>query len=315
VGPAWGSALRAEIGRDPDVTLPAGESNKTLQVWAEAMDALLASDIRRDTSIVALGGGVVGDLAGFAASALVRGVPLIQVPTSLLAMVDSSVGGKTGVNHPRGKNLIGAFHAPSLVWVALSTLGTLPERERLAGRGEVLKTAVVLDALLLDVLEAHADALRAGDPGLTEYVVAACVRAKARVVTEDEHEHGVRRLLNAGHTVGHAIERAARYGTVLHGEAVAIGLVLEARWAAREGVCDPTLPDRIARVAGALGLPVRAPVGLDPVTLADAVAVDKKTTRDTLWLPVPVRAGLGTCVALPRARACELTLDACSEPG
>lgn len=298
VGPLWLPALHAHVA-GPVCTFEAGEASKTLDTWRRVVDALVAVGTRRDTPVVALGGGVVGDLAGFAAATVNRGVPFVQVPTTTLAMVDSSVGGKTGVNHLRGKNLVGAFHQPSAVWMSLETLDTLDPRERRAGLAEVLKTGAVLDPVLLDVLEAGAPLLAAGDRAATEHVVALAVRDKARVVAEDERETGLRRVLNAGHTVGHALERAATYGVLLHGEAVAIGLVAEARWAASQGLCEPAFPARLARIAAALGLPAEPPPGLDSETIRDAMAVDKKAARDILYLPVPVAAGRHAIVPLP----------------
>lgn len=305
VGPMWAAPLAAEIGRSPDVILPAGEECKTLATWSAAVDGLLGSGARRSTAVVALGGGVLGDLAGFAASAVHRGLPFAQVPTTLLAMLDASVGGKTGVNHALGKNLIGAVHQPFLVWAPLCTLATLPARERIAGLAEALKIGLMFDEVLLDALEAHASAIRDGDPGLLDHVIGACVRAKAKVVAQDEREAGPRALLNAGHTVGHALERAAHY-RLLHGEAVSVGLIRELRWAAEQGHCEPGLPSRAECLARAIGLPVAPPNTLDRATILDALAVDKKASRDILMLPVPVRAGSGLLVPLPIHRLGEL---------
>jgi shikimate kinase/3-dehydroquinate synthase len=301
VGPRWADALEAELGCSPDarIVFPAGEASKTVATWSTVVDALIATATTRTTGVVALGGGVVGDLAGFAAATVNRGVPFVQVPTTTLAMVDSSVGGKTAVNHARGKNLIGAFHQPRAVWMALDTLATLPVRHRRAGLAEILKAGAVLDTALLDVVDVGATLLRDGDPAALEHAIALGVRAKARVVAEDERERGLRMVLNAGHTVAHAIERAADYGTVLHGEAVAIGLVVETRWAERRGLCSPGLADRLADIATRLGLPVELPRDLDPVTLRDAMVVDKKATRDILSLPVATRAGAHQRVQIP----------------
>ncbi len=315
VADLWAEALENELGcgSAQRVVFPAGEANKTLQSWSSVVDALIGSGITRSTTVVALGGGVVGDLAGFAAATVNRGCPFVQVPTTTLAMIDSSVGGKTAVNHARGKNLVGAFHQPRAVWMALDTLGTLPDRERIAGLAEVLKAGAVLDPVLLDVVDAGADLLREGDVGALQHVIALGVRAKARVVAQDERERGLRMVLNAGHTVGHAIERAATYGTVLHGEAVAIGLEVETRWAEREGLCAPGLADRLADVAARLGLPDAVSVGLpdlDPVTLRDAMVVDKKASRDILSLPVATRAGEHRRVHIPLERVDELLPEA-----
>ncbi len=302
VAPLWAAHLvRALGGVQAEIVLPAGEVHKTLDVWAGLVGQLLAAAVDRHTPVIALGGGVIGDLVGFAAATTLRGLPLVQVPTTLLAMVDSSVGGKTAVNHPLGKNLIGAFHQPSLVWASLHTLSTLPEGERLAGLGEVVKTALIEGEDFLAELEAAAPALRAGDPAALAPVIARCVAAKARVVAADERESGVRAWLNAGHTVGHGLETALGHGVLRHGEAVALGLVAEARWAVRAGVClDLGLPSRLEALHAALGLPVRAPP-FDRAAALAAMRLDKKSDRGTLALPVPSRAGKIELAEVPLA--------------
>ncbi len=291
VGQLWAEAVCEALGGAPEVIpVPAGEAAKTPEVWLQLVERLLAVPVHRRTAVLALGGGAVGDLAGFAAACTLRGLPLVQLPTTLLAMVDSSVGGKTAVNATRGKNLIGAFHQPSLVWAALPTLETLPDEEWTSGLGEVLKTALVGDAALFEQLS------RDVDPG---EVVARCVAVKARIVAEDEREGGVRALLNAGHTVGHALETALGHGRLRHGHAVAIGLVAEAAYAVAAGVCEqPELPARIASRARALGLPVEMPEGVDDGALIEAVRLDKKGSTDRLRLPLPVRAGVYTFVPM-----------------
>lgn len=308
VEPLWAEALRAAL---PDhalstVVLPAGEAHKTVDTWATCVDALLRAGVDRRTPVLALGGGVLGDVAGFAASAALRGVPLVQLPTTLLAMVDSSVGGKTGVNHPLGKNLVGAFHQPRLVWAALDTLTTLDPAERVAGLGEVVKTALIGDADLLDRLERDAAALRRGDPHALAPVVARCVQIKAEVVGRDEREGGWRAVLNAGHTVGHAYEQAMGFGALRHGEAVALGLVAETAWAARRGLCeDAALPARLARILAALGLPT-SPPPVSEERLLEAMTVDKKAVADRLVVPVPARAGRMVLHDLPLRDLAEL---------
>lgn len=300
VGPRWAAAVRDGCpGIDlQEISLPVGEQHKTIATWAGLMDDLLGAGMRRGMPVLALGGGVVGDIAGFAAATVLRGVPVVQLPTSLLAMVDSSIGGKTGVNHPRGKNLVGAFHQPVLVWAALPTLGTLPGPERVAGYGEVLKTALVGDASLFERLERG--------PVPIEEVVARCVEVKARVVARDVHESGLRMILNAGHTVGHAIETALGHGRIAHGGAVAVGLVLEASYAVRAGICeDAGLPDRIGAVARRVGLPTTLPE-VDPARLLQAVTVDKKGSTDRLAVPLPVRAGVYKRVSLSWTEAANL---------
>ena len=302
VGPLWADRL----GLGPIVTLPSGEAHKSVATWASAVDAVLDEGIDRKTPIVALGGGVVGDLAGFVAASVLRGVPFVQVPTTLLAMVDSSVGGKVGVNHPRGKNLVGAFHQPRLVWAPLCTLATLPAEERVAGLGEVVKAALIADEDLLARLERDAEALAAGDVGALAPVVARCIAIKAAIVAQDEREGGVRAFLNAGHTVGHALEHATGYGTLRHGEAVALGLVAETRFAVRRGLCgDPGLPDRLVALLARLGLPT-IPPDVAPERLLAAMQLDKKTAGDTLVVPVPARAGRMVLFDLPASERREL---------
>lgn len=307
VAPLWAAAAVDALALPVvSVVLPAGEGNKTVSTWSTCVDALLAARVDRRTPVVALGGGVVGDVAGFAAASALRGVPLIQVPTTLLAMVDSSVGGKTGVNHPLGKNLIGAFHQPSLVWAALETLATLPARELRAGLAEVVKAALIADPALLAELEARVDALAAGDVSALAPIVSRCVRIKADVVAADERESGWRAVLNAGHTVGHGLEVTAGFGALLHGEAVAIGLVLETEWAVRVGHCgDRALPDRLRRLLAGLGLPI-APPELPRERVVDAMRLDKKAQGDMLIVPVPASIGQMRLIELPAERLPEL---------
>lgn len=280
VAPLWGEALGralALVGVDFDThTLSAGEPEKSLEAVAGIWDAVLAGGADRSTVVVALGGGVTGDLAGFAAATALRGLRVVQVPTTLLAMVDASVGGKTGFNHRLGKNLVGAFHQPSTVACDVDTLATLPPRERIAGLAEAVKIALTFDAELLDELEHHADALRAGDPGVTARVVAAAVALKAAVVVADEREGGVRRALNFGHTVGHAVERATDYTRFLHGEAVALGMVASLDRSVAVGTCTPALARRAVSLLQRLGLPTRLPPDVDRHAVRAALAHDKK---------------------------------------
>jgi shikimate kinase/3-dehydroquinate synthase len=238
VAARWGEAAAGWFRAGSPLVLRAGEEHKTVAAWAAAVDAILQQRPTRDTTVLALGGGVVGDLAGFAAATALRGLPVVQLPTTLLAMVDSSLGGKTAVDHPLGKNLVGAFHPPVAVGAWPGFLATLPPRELASGYAEVVKTALVGDPGLLAL---------AGELPL-EDVVRRCLAVKSALVARDPWDRGVRAWLNAGHTVGHAVERVAGYGAWTHGEAVSVGLVAEARWAVRAGVClDPTLPDRLAR--------------------------------------------------------------------
>lgn len=308
VAPLWLEALRAELAGLTllVIAFPHGEANKHQTTWWGIVDRLLTEGVDRSTPILALGGGVAGDMAGFAAASLLRGLTFVQVPTTLLAMVDSSVGGKTGFNHPRGKNLIGAFHQPSLVWAAMETLSTLPIREVRAGLAEVVKTALIGDAELLRRMEADVVRLARGDVDALAAVVERCVQIKAMVVGEDEREEGRRAVLNLGHTVGHAVEAAGGYGVLLHGEAVGIGLIAEAEWAVREGIClEGDLPERLRRLLAGLGLPTEVPA-TDRDALVAAMGVDKKRRGAKITLPVPVRSGEVTLVALPVERAAEL---------
>lgn len=261
--------------------IPDGEAHKTVQTWHMLVESLLRAGIDRKTPVIALGGGVTGDIVGFAAATALRGVPLVQVPTSLLAMVDSAVGGKTGVNSPRGKNLIGAFYQPALVYAAMGTLKTLDLAEIRSGLGEVIKHGLLRDRALFELCAAHPDEILALDPVLMRQLVVRCCTVKAAVVAEDERESGIRAILNLGHTVGHAIENRLGYGEMRHGECVAVGVIAEARWAAARGDCAPELPAQIQAVTARLGLPTAAPT-LRIEALLDAAQSDKKLSRGTL---------------------------------
>jgi shikimate kinase/3-dehydroquinate synthase len=272
------------------VVLPPGESRKTLASVSTIWDAALGAGVDRDALVVAVGGGVVGDLAGFAAACLLRGVRFVQVPTTLLAIVDASVGGKTGFDHPAGKNLVGAFHQPSAVVADLAHLETLPIRELRSGLGEVVKIALTSDGDLLARLERDAVALSRGDHGALVPVVRAAIEAKVRVVRDDERESGARALLNLGHTVGHALETHGAYARWLHGEAVAVGIVAELEAASRLGWTPPALAGRVAALLVALGLQGR----VAPSDLAAAwshVASDKKRVGRSVRLPVVIAPG------------------------
>jgi shikimate kinase/3-dehydroquinate synthase len=283
---AWlDAALEPLRLRETRIVLTPGEAHKTLGSISRIWDTALGAGIDRQAVVVAFGGGVAGDLAGFAASTLLRGVRCVQVPTTLLSMVDSSVGGKTGFDHAAGKNLLGAFFQPSRVVIDLEHLKTLPPRERSAGLAEVVKIALVRDAPLLAMLEDNADAIARGDRGVLRDVVRASVLAKMRVVREDEHESGVRALLNLGHTVGHALEAHGGYARWLHGEAVAIGTVLEIAAAERLGFTPAGTSERAASLFARFGLPTTA----DPAIVAAAwpyVMSDKKRTLTAVKLPV-----------------------------
>lgn len=241
------------------VVLPDGEAHKTWETLNLIFDALLTHGCDRKTVLFALGGGVVGDMTGFAAASYMRGVPFVQVPTTLLAQVDSSVGGKTAINHPLGKNMIGAFHQPALVVCDIATLATLPAREVSAGLAEVIKYAPIADMPLMDWLEKHMDALRAGDVALLAHAVQRSCEIKARVVAADEREQGLRAILNFGHTFGHAIEAGMGYGAWLHGEAVGCGMVMAAHLSQGLGLVDAAFVQRLAQLIARAGLPTAAP--------------------------------------------------------
>jgi len=241
------------------IVLPDGEAFKDWQHLDRIFAALLAARAGRDTVLVAVGGGVVGDMAGFAAASYQRGIAHLQVPTTLLAQVDSSVGGKTAINHPLGKNMIGAFHQPAAVLADTASLATLPPREYAAGLAEVVKYGAIRDPAFLAWIEAHAPELLAREPGALVHAIRRSCEIKAEVVAADEREQGVRALLNFGHTFGHAIESAAGYGNWLHGEAVAAGMVLAARLSARLGRIPAAEADRLAGLLARLQLPVEAP--------------------------------------------------------
>lgn len=291
------------------VIFPAGEANKTVETWAEVVDGLLDQGVDRQTVVVALGGGVVGDLAGFAAATLLRGLRLVQVPTTLLSMVDSSVGGKTAVNHPSGKNLIGAFHQPSFVFVGMGALHTLPAREVAAGFGEVVKTALLGDPALLQNLEQSVETLRQRDPEVLLPVVARCIAIKAHIVSLDEREQHERLWLNLGHTVGHGVEAALGFGTLLHGEAVGLGLIAELAWALRAGVGGQVgLADRVAALLGRLGLPTKTPP-IEAERVLSAIRLDKKAVGAKIRVPVCVSPGQMRLVDVESAHLSNLLVD------
>ena len=261
-----------------------GESEKTFANVGKVLASLARLGATRDACIIALGGGVVGDLAGFAAACWMRGIDFIQMPTTLLAMVDSSVGGKTGVNVPEGKNLVGAFHQPRAVVADIDTLATLPDREYSAGLAEVVKGAAIGDPGFFAWIEEHADALKAREPTLMAEAIALKCAYKAGVVARDETEQGERALLNLGHTFGHALETAGHYTTFLHGEAVAVGMVLAAKLSAHLGMAQSEDTTRLATLLARLGLPVGMPENSDPGELLRLMRLDKKTTAGVLKL-------------------------------
>ena len=286
------SALRDQGVRVTEILLPDGEEHKNWQTLNRIFDALLENRCERATTIIALGGGVVGDLAGFAAATYQRGVPFIQLPTTLLSQVDSSVGGKTGINHPLGKNMIGAFYQPRLVLADTDTLKTLPERELSAGLAEVIKYGLIRDLAFFEWLEANMEKLRARDPEALTHAIECSCRNMAEVVAEDETETDVRALLNLGHTFGHAIEAGLGYGKWLHGEAVAAGMVMAAELSRRIGWLSQADVARTAALLRRAGLPVRGPV-LGADRYMALMALDKKVASGKLRLILLEALGRG----------------------
>jgi 3-dehydroquinate synthase len=289
------AALAAAGATCQRVELPDGEAHKDWRTLNKVFDALLEAQADRRTVIVALGGGVVGDMAGFAAATYQRGVPYLQVPTTLLAQVDSSVGGKTAINHPLGKNMIGAFHQPLAVIADTATLDTLPEREYAAGLAEVAKYGAIFDEPFLAWLETNAGALRARDPAALAHAIRRSCEIKALIVAQDEREAGVRALLNFGHTFGHAIESASGYGQVLHGEAVAAGMALAARFSVRAGRIAEKDASRLIGVLRKLGLEVEAPRFAPDVWLS-YMGRDKKNEAGRITLILLDALGRGAIV-------------------
>ncbi|MGE3818517.1 MAG: 3-dehydroquinate synthase [Isosphaeraceae bacterium] len=274
------------------VVLPPGEVTKSLDRAIDLYDELIRIKADRHTAVVAVGGGVIGDLGGFVAATYARGVPLLMVPTSLLAQVDSSVGGKVGVNHPRAKNVIGAFHQPAGVWVDTATLATLPPREMRCGLAEVVKYGVILDVGFFQSLEVGAEAIRSGDSAELRRIVARSCQLKADVVTRDEREEtGLRAVLNFGHTIGHAVETVSGYGGAFqHGEAISVGMVAESRLAERIGWVGPEATARLETLLEGFGLPTSAP-GLDHHALIEAMSRDKKNQKGKTRFVLPRAIG------------------------
>lgn len=285
------AALFAESLSTRDLlTFPAGEASKTREIWSRLTDTLLERGFGRDGALVALGGGVTGDLAGFVAATYLRGIPYIQVPTTLLAMLDASVGGKTGVDTPHGKNLIGAFHPPAAVIADPLTLRTLPERDYRAGLAEAVKHGLIADRDYFDWIEREAAALARRDPATLAHLVRRSVEIKAEVVSGDEREAGRRAILNAGHTIGHAVEHVSNYA-LAHGEAVAIGLVAECALAERLNLTASETRTRVTAVLVTLGLPIRLPIAMPSAPLLAAMAADKKNRRAQLRFALPKAVG------------------------
>ncbi len=266
------------------VILPDGEEYKTLEVTNRVFDVLLEHRFDRQSTLIALGGGVIGDITGFAAACYQRGVAFIQIPTTLLAQVDSSVGGKTGVNHPLGKNMIGAFYQPQSVVIDTDTLSTLENRQLSAGLAEVVKYALINDPEFFEWLEQQAEKLLAREPTALNFAIARCCQNKAHIVAQDERESGIRALLNLGHTFGHAIETGAGYGYYLHGEAVAIGLRLSAQFSSQLGWLPEDTVQRVVALLQKMNLPTTIPYHLTVQQLLDLMKVDKKVKKGKIRL-------------------------------
>ncbi len=293
VGPLYADKVSNALKKlkTTEILLPDGEQYKTLEVLQNIFTGLLETRMDRTTTLIALGGGVVGDMTGFAAACYQRGVDFIQIPTTLLAMVDSSVGGKTGVNHPLGKNMIGAFYQPQCVIIDTDTLDTLDDKQLSAGIAEVIKYGIILDADFFSWLEDNMDRLLARDKDALAYAIKRSCEIKADVVAADEKEKGQRALLNLGHTFGHAIETASGYGNWLHGEAVGAGIVLAAEMAQRLGWIDTTDVERMRQLIRQASLPLKPPAEMTTEQFIDLMAVDKKVIDGRLRLVLPKRIG------------------------
>ncbi len=285
-----------------------GEQYKTLSTFAEIIDTLIEARFHRDACLVALGGGVVGDIGGFAAACYQRGISYVQIPTTLLAQVDSGVGGKTAVNHPQAKNMIGAFYQPDCVIADTDTLSTLPKRQFAAGMAEVIKYGLILDADFFAWLEAHLDEVLSLDTDALRVIIGKSCELKAAIVAEDERERGRRALLNLGHTFGHALESIGNYERWLHGEAVSIGMVLAAKTSVALGSLDPAAVERIAALLTRAGLPTEA-TDVDPERVLENMQLDKKTTAKGLSLVLLEGIGNGVIVPAPSVDALRTALD------
>lgn len=274
-----------------EIILADGEKHKNLSTFESILSALLSNKHARDTTIVALGGGVIGDMAGFAAACYQRGVAFIQVPTTLLSQVDSSVGGKTAVNHPLGKNMIGAFYQPQAVVIDIECLKTLPDREFSAGMAEVIKYGIIYDQDFFTWLEQNVSAIKSLEANVITYMLMRCCSIKAEVVALDEKESGIRALLNLGHTFGHAIEAEQGYGNWLHGEAVAAGMVLAAKTSLLQGLIDQAQVERMSRLIEQFDLPLKAPASMQYIHFAEHMKLDKKVLNGQLRLVLPTAIG------------------------
>jgi 3-dehydroquinate synthase len=302
--------LAGRYARVHTVVLPDGEAHKNWQTLNQIFDALLGHACDRKTVLFALGGGVVGDMTGFAAASYMRGVPFVQVPTTLLAQVDSSVGGKTAINHPMGKNMIGAFYQPERVICDLNTLKSLPPREMSAGLAEVIKYGPIADMAFLDWIEANLDALLARDPAALAHAVKRSCEIKAWVVGQDERETGLRAILNFGHTFGHAIEAGMGYGAWLHGEAVGCGMVMAAHLSQRLGLIDAALVTRLTALIARAGLPIVGPaLGVD--RYIEMMKIDKKSEGGQIKFVVIDKPGSAAVMKAPDDMVAQVITDCC----
>lgn len=293
--------------RIAECILPDGEQHKTLQTAGWVFDALVANKLNRDATVLALGGGVVGDVAGFAAACYQRGIGYVQIPTTLLAQVDSSVGGKTGVNHPGGKNLIGAFYQPRAVITDTDVLATLPDRELKSGLAEVIKYGCVWDPMLFDWLDKNMPKLLARDTPALAYAIGRSCEIKATVVARDEREHDLRAILNFGHTFGHAIEAATAYETYLHGEAVALGMLIAVDLSVRLGLIDAKVMERIRDILVRAGLPTKAPA-IGAAKAFDLMQMDKKVSAGAVRLVLLEKLGRAVITSQYTKAALDATL-------
>ena len=294
VAKLYGATLMATLkvaGIKADLlTFPRGEASKNLQVFTDLSSKLAQMGIDRSSGIIALGGGVTGDLAGFIAATYMRGIPFVQVPTTLLSQVDSSVGGKTGVDIPEGKNLVGAFYQPKVVYIDTAVLTTLPVEELLGGVAEVIKYGVIYDFDFYCFLEKNLDAILELNPSVIQEMIHICCKIKAEVVAEDEREAGLRRILNFGHTIGHAVEGASDY-SLIHGNAVAIGMVAALRLAVSSGLCKRKEAGRVATLIHAFGLPTEIPEGMDIDRIKAYIKTDKKSIAGSVFYVLPTTIG------------------------
>lgn len=296
------------------LVLPDGEEHKSLQVLSTIYDKLLADKHNRSTTLIALGGGVVGDMTGYAAASYQRGVDFIQIPTTLLSQVDSSVGGKTGVNHPVGKNMIGAFHQPRCVVADIKTLNTLPPRELSAGIAEVIKYGLIAEPGFFTWLEDNIEGLLAKDTKALAYAIEISCKSKAEIVAKDERESGIRAILNLGHTFGHAIETAQGYGSWLHGEAVAVGMKMAADFSQRLGWVDGVVVERVTRILEKANLPIDPPAGMTASQFLSLMCLDKKVLDGQLRLVLLRQLGEAVVTSDFDAKELEsLIVDSCIE--